>query len=353
MRLAFLLLAATLMLMTAARADDLPYPAGRSEHTLEGLQTTLLIPNDLSARKPASLILLLHGSGDSGGNLAPALRAWVEKNHVVCAPTATDPRAWSPADVQAVSRIGQHLLKVLPLDPRHVHAIGFSNGGWNLAPLAFDDTLRPCSATWVAAGYRGGKIGKWAKKGMGVLALAGEQDGNAASARATVPALQGKVRSVEARFQLGLGHKWPRELMPYLQWWMGVQEGRFTPGDDRNFPWTDDIEAAVATQKDKKRGGVLLYVFDPKDADKPDAKRLQNEVFMDPLVRNYGAQLATVKWRREDFAEGEDYGIKMTPAVVILKKDGTVKKLLQGKIKASTLAKALRSVAPDKSRPKR
>ena len=342
------------VLFTAAtRADDLPYPAGTSQHVLEGLKTTLILPSELSARRPASLILLLHGSGDSGANLAPALQAWVEKNYVVCAPTATEPRAWTLTDVQAVSRIGHHLLKVLPLDRKHVHTIGFSDGGWNLAPLAFDDSLKPCSATWVAAGYKGGKVGKWAKKGMGVLALAGAQDGSANAARGTVPALLGKVRSAEVRIQPNLGHKWPRELMPYLQWWMGVQEGRFTPGEDRNFEWTDDIDAAVESQRGKKRGGVLLYVFDAKDADKAEAKALQNEVLMDPLVRHYGRQLATVKWNRVDFVEGEDYGVKATPAVVVLGRDGTVKKKFEGKIKASSLAKALRSVAPDKKRPKR
>jgi predicted esterase len=344
-----IVLACLLLVAGPVRADDLPYPAGRSEHTLEGLATTLLIPDRVSAEHPCSLVVLLHGAGDNGANLANAMAAWTDLGYAVVAPSARG-QVWSNADVDAAIRIAVHLKEKLPIDPERIHAVGFSNGGWNLAPVAFSDELKCCSATWIAAGYKGGKVPRWAKKKLGVLALAGEQDPNAAAARATVPALDGKVRSVEARFQPNLGHKWPRDLMPYMQWWMGVQEGRFNPGKDLNFEYGEDLEEAVTKLKDAKRGGIFAYVYSPDDKDNADARELQNEVLLDRLVRHYGNQLQALRFIHGP--ETEAMGVKKTPAIVVMDKTGKVKKVLQGRIKAKSLAGALRSVAPDKKRPK-
>jgi len=335
-----------LLLGSAALADGLPYPAGRSEQDIEGSRTALLLPDDLGPEKPASLVLLLHGAGDNGPNLAHVLREWPAQGYVVCAPSATE-GTWDDRDLDTVRRIAAHLLQVLPIDRERIHCVGFSNGGWNLGPIAFDDDLKPLSATWVAAGFRGGKVPRWARK-MGVLALAGAEDPNAGAARETVTQLRDKVRAVEVRLQDGLGHKWPDTFTPYLLWWMGVQEGRFTPGDDRNFDWGDDAAAALEALKGQKKGGVLVYLWSEDDAEKPEAKELQRDVFADPFVRHYGAQLQPVKL---PFAADNPYGVKATPAVVVLDKDGKVKKVLTGKVKAKSLASALRSVAPDRKRP--
>jgi len=332
----------------AAATDEPTYPPGRSEQVLEGLKTTLLVPEGLDAEHRGSLIVLLHGMGDSGANLAPALQEWVPLGYLVCAPSAAG-QAWTAPEVAAAKRIALGLLKGMPLDPAKVHVIGFSNGGWNLAPLAFDDDLKPCSATWVAAGCKGGKPGRWAKKGLGVLALAGDQDPNARSAADTVPILEGKVRTVEARFQKGLEHKWPRELMGYLRWWMGVQEGRFRAGDDLNFDWRDDLDEALGALAGQKKGGAFVYAFSEDEAEADLTRALQSEVFMDPLVRHFGNQLQAVKLVREDTTK---LGVKQTPAVVVLDAKGAVRKILAGKIKAKSLASALRSVAPDKKMPR-
>jgi len=343
---------ATLILLFAlpALADELPYPPGRSVQTIEGVETGLLLPAELTAERPASFVLMLHGAGDNGPNLVGALRAWPDEGYVVCAPSATD-GTWDKNDLSAAKRIALHLLEKLPVDRRRIHTLGFSNGGWNLAPIAFDDDLKPVSATWIAAGYNGGSVGRWAKKGLGALALAGADDPNAASAMKTVDLLEDKVRSVECRLQPGLDHKWPHDHDDYLLWWMGAMEGRFEPGKDRNFAWTDDIDEAVAALKDQKKGGVIVYVWSPADKDKAEAKALQNETLMDPLVRHYGNQLKPVKLEAsEDTAA---LGVKATPAVVVLDRAGKVKKVLAGKISAKSLASALRGVAPDSRPPKR
>ena len=338
---------AALLLAAAVAADGPSYPAGRSEHVLEGSRTALLIPEDLSPRDPASLVLLLHGAGDNGPNLAHVLRDWPAQGYVVCAPSATD-GTWDDRDLDTVRRIAAHLLEELPIDRERIHAVGYSNGGWNLGPIAFDDDLKPVSATWVAAGFRGGKVPRWAKE-AGALALAGADDPNATAARDTVTQLRDKVRSVEVRLQEGLGHKWPDRFTPYMLWWMGVQEGRFTPGDDRNFEWGDDVDAAVAELEGAKKGGVLVYLWSEEDKDRPEAKDLQRDVFPDPLVRHFGNQLKAVKL---PFAADNPWGAKTTPAVAVLDREGKLRKLLQGKIKARALASALRSVAPDRKVPR-
>jgi thioredoxin-like negative regulator of GroEL len=132
---------------------------------------------------------------------------------------------------------------------------------------------------------------------------------------------------------------------------MGVMEGRFEPGKDVNFDWKDDLDAAVAGQKAQKKGGVIVYVWSPDDASKPEAKELQNEVLMDPLVRHYGKQLAAVKLELVD-PVATKLGATASPAVVVLDKDGAVKKVFTGKIGAKPLAAALKSVAPDAKPPK-
>ena len=337
-----------LVLLALAAAVAAEYPPGKSVQTIEGVETALLVP-EMSKEKPASLVILLHGMGDSGPGLIDALRGWDKEGYLVCAPTASGGQ-WDPDDVAAAKRIALRLLKELPIDPRKVHAIGFSNGGWMLAPIAFDDDLKPCSATWIAAGFNGGQVGKWAKKGFGAMALAGSDDKNATAALKTVDLLKDKVRHVEAHLQKGLDHAWPRDYDAYLLWWTGVMEGRFEPGMDRNFNWTEDLAAAVAEQRGKKKGGVIVYAWSPDDAAKPEAKALQNEILMDPLVRYYGGQIAAVKLEAGE--ETKKLGVTATPAIVVLDKEGDVKKLFQGKISEKALAAALKAVAPESKPPK-
>ena len=81
---------------------------------------------------------------------------------------------------------------------------------------------------------------------------------------------------------------------------------------------------------------------------------LQNEIFQDIAVRHYGNQLQAVKLERaacQPWLDRLKIKLKSTPAVLVLKRDGKLKKVLQGKIKASKLASALRSVAPNKDKP--
>lgn len=352
---AFLVVATIAIAAPAAQPDEaaLPWPDGRSTQQIKGRKVILHLPAGLAQKKGASLVVILHGAGGTAEGMAGALREWPANGYVVCAPKATGD-TWATDDIVRVLEIATELKQKLPIDPRKVHVVGFSNGGWNLTPLALDDELRPRSATWVAAGYTGGgKIPKWAKEDLGVIALAGKLDGNLRAARATVRAVYGDVRSVEVREQPKLGHKWPDALMPYLQWWMGVMEGRFTPGEDMSFDWGESVDDAVTALANQKKGGILVYVFDPEsDQDNEHARTLQTRTFHDVNVRHYGNQLQAVKFTRaaaESWLAAMKIKLKASPAVIVLKKDGKLKKVLQGKISAKKLASALRGVCPDKS----
>ena len=334
-----------------ARGEGEPYPPGSSEQEIEGLAVSLVLPRRMEEETKASLLVVLHGAGGTASGMAASFAGWADDGYVVCAPKSRG-QVWEKDDLDRALRIAKHLKAVLPIDPAKVHVVGFSNGGWNLHPLAFDDELHPCSATWMAAGFRGGSVPKWAATSLGAIALAGSEDANASAARQTVPALRDKVRSVEVRIQPGLGHEFTRELMPYLRWWMGVQEGRFTPGEDLSFEWTEDLEAAVASLEGAKKGGVLVYVFSEQDQEKPEARLLQGEVFFDPEVRFLGGQLRCVKLRREKHeAQLAAWKVKTSPALVVLDRKGKVKKVFEGKVKASKVARTLRGVAPVKQRP--
>ena len=342
-----------LLLAGWVHAADWPYESGTSTHTLEGLKCVLVVPDELSRKNLASLAIILHGSGGSAEGMAHAMAPCAGLGYIVLAPKSTGDRSWSDADMKAVERIVAGLKTKLPIDPRKVHVAGYSNGGWFVEKLAFSDAIRPCSATWVGAGYRGGRVAKWAKKELGALALAGTDDPNAPHAQATVTKLNDKVRSAECRLQPGIGHNWPDKLMPYMRWWMGVQEGRFVPGEDHNFEWSDDLPEAKKALLGKKKGGILVYFFDKSDKDRSEAKKLQNEVLMDPAVRFFGRQLQCVKLEKEIFTdEATELGVKTTPAIVVVTRKGKIKKRIEGRIKARSLASALKSVAPNKKLPK-
>jgi predicted esterase len=340
----------TLLLVTPALAQESPYPKGSSSQNFAGLKFQLVVPDDYDPGKTWSLVVVLHGAGGTETGMAGTLQPLARDGFVVCAPKSTG-QTWNTPDIGKVGEIVRHLRETLSIGDG-LHSMGFSNGGWNLAPLAFDEKLHFKSACWVAAGYNGGKVPKWARKEMGCMALAGTEDGNAPHARKTVDLLEDKVRSVECHLQPGLGHSFPNKLLPYYFYWVKVMDGRFVPGEDGSFPWKDDPGAAKERMAGEKRGG-FFYFYSKGDAEKKEARALQNEVFFDRYVRFFGEQLVAVKLEREQhedlFAE---LGLKTTPAVAVLDPSGKVTKKFEKKFKAKSLASALRKHAKQKRPPK-
>jgi predicted esterase len=351
-RLASLLAAASLFMATAAPAQDAaPFPAGMSSQTLEGLKVSIVMPDAFDPARERSMMVILHGAGGTETGMAGSLMHLAKEDFVVVAPKSKG-QVWEAGDLEAVKRIVADLKKRLRVGERRLHAAGFSNGGWNLAPVAFDEALRFQSATWLAAGFKGGKPPRHAKKEMGVLALAGAEDGNRDAAEATPRLLGDKVRSAEARIQPRLGHAWPGELVPYWTWWLGVQEGRYTPGDCAAFAWRESAEAALAAGAEAKTGS-FVYWYSAADAQDEKARAFQNDVTRSALVQRFGSQLPCAKCDRDADPEGfAKSGLAATPGVVVYDAAGKAKASFARAIEAAPLAAALRRVAPDKSLPK-
>jgi poly(3-hydroxybutyrate) depolymerase len=84
------------------------------------------------AAAPAPLVLLHHGTGDSGRGL---LAQWKElarrRRFIVAAPTGTGPYGWiAPRDGPELQRaVVERVRGECAVDPRRIYAVGFSNGG--------------------------------------------------------------------------------------------------------------------------------------------------------------------------------------------------------------------------------
>ncbi len=335
----------------AALAEDRPYPAGTSSHEIEGLRWSIVMPAEFDASEERSLVVILHGAGGTETGMAASLAFLAEDDYVIAAPKSKG-QVWAADDLERVRRGVAGLKETLNVGATRLHGVGYSNGGWNLAPVVFDEDLRFTSACWIAAGHRGGKPPKHARKGMGVIALAGAQDGNRDAAEATPGMLEDDVRSAECRIQPDLGHEWPGELIPYFAWWLGVQEGRFVPGVTLAFEWNDGTDDPPPPADDGKSGS-FVYWFSADDAESELAKTFQNETLQDPAVRFFGTQLRAAKRDRADDEERfTELKLKGTPAIVVFDAKGKLKKALSGKIKAKSLAAALRSAAARKKPPK-
>ena len=286
-------------------------------------------------------MILLHGARARGANLATFFRYWPRLNYVVCAPQASGP-VWRPPDLQRVRRIVKSLCTRLPINPDRVHVAGFSNGASNLHAVAFADDVKARSGTWVGGGFSGTAVPGWAQTRFGALFMVGETDFALERVRRSPAALRGRVRSVELHIEPDIGHTWPTSQIEYHLWWMGVQEGRFKPGDDMNFDWDDDLAEALAAVKRKEVPGAFLYVYDAVD-DKSSAaaKALQNGAFMDAQVRRAGRRLRAVMLdRRSEAARRAGYGKLQTPAVIVFGADGRARAQFAGTISVEQLRHA-------------
>lgn len=341
-------LAFVLVVAEGLSADEgaAPIPTGRSTQRLEGLKTVLIVPETRPADRPLSLVVVLHPAAGPASNMADAFEAWPAHGYVVCAPQAKD-LTWEVGDLDALTRLIPSLVEALSIDPARIHLVGYSNGGTHLDRVAFDDAVKPCSATWVAATYTGNRVPRWAREGLGALALLGANDDQLRQLQAGMARLEGKVRSVECRVAPGVGHRFPYDERPYLLWWMGVQEKRFAKGNDLSLPWTEDLDTALASQAGEKKGGVLLWVYGDADAENEDAYALQAEVFLNADVRFLAEQLACVKL---DVAQHEKvleaYEVVASPALVVLDTKGAVVKTFTSSFSPRKVASALKKIVP-------
>ncbi len=339
-----------LVVSTATPEEELAYPLGASSQTLAGLRFHLEIPEDFDAGKEYSLLVALHGMGATEDSYASWFVPLLFNDFIVCAPKSTG-TAWNKKDIERVKEIVTHLTRVLPIGRDRIHAAGFSNGGMHLPFLVFTKDRPYRTACFMGSGFGGGKVPRAAKEKMSVLALAGAQDQALFVAKRTPKLLKGKVLRADVRIQPDLGHEIPDELMPFYFHWLSVAEGKFVPGEDASFDWTDDREIAEEMLAEEPRPS-FIYFFDDRDQENPAARRLQNEILLDPLVHHFGSQLYPVMLDVELEPEHfKSFGLKKTPAIVVLNAKRKVVAKFEGEIDQKKLVKALRSVAKNKAGP--
>jgi len=342
-----------LAVLPALAEGESPYPKGTSTQKHDGMEFTLVLPSDYDAAKEYALLIALHGMNGKASNVAGAFTELTRDGFVVCAPQCAR-AGWDQPNVNRAKGVLSHLIEVLAIDAKRLHGAAFSQGCGSLASVVFDRKFHFVSASWSMGGSTGGKVPPRAKKEMGVIALVGSEDWARGAAEGTVKQLRKKVRTVECHVQQGLGHEFPSKLAPYHRYWLTVMNGGFEPGECGFFEWSDDVEAAKLRMAAEKRGG-LLYFFSKKDGESVEARRVQNGVLFDPIVRHYGRRAVAVKLAREGNEElFKQLGLTATPAVVVTKPDFEPAKSFEGaKVKAAALAKELRKVVRDKAPPKK
>jgi hypothetical protein len=334
--LLLLLLPVLLPLSAGARAEDAaPYPAGVSEQVIDGRTVLLRIPPGPPPKQATwGLVLAL------GGKLEE-LAVLSEQEYVVCLVGPKDKgRGWTGSETKELWALVDLLAKKLPIDPKRMHGMAIDQGlGTIAAQVLLADGNRFVSATFFNSHYFGTGVAARAKKEVGVLAYRFDPQGGTGIDH-IAQQITSKVRTVELRDdEKGIAG-------PYFPWWIRSMEGRFVPGEDVSFEWTADVKTHDGLKQlfAQKTKGAFVHVFAQEDATSPEAKALHLETFFDDRVRRFGRGLVAVKVDRAAQADlATALGVKVTPTVVVFKKDGTEAARFEGAIKTNALAKALES----------
>ena len=209
----------------AASFDGVP---GTFTKTFDGRSYTLFVPNGYRATAPIPCVLALHGAGDSGATFFATLNASGVSaaagpaRFILVVPETKSPlhdfAIWSGTmldDVPAMRGELDSLLALIDdlgkhyrLDPRQLHAFGFSDGGAFAAIAGFSHTERLASLSVLGYGWGGdGYPLVTPARAIAVQFVVGTSDSFHALAQASSAFLQ--ARGHETRFLAasGVGHR--------------------------------------------------------------------------------------------------------------------------------------------------
>ena len=238
---------------------------------------------------------------------------------------------WATSEAKEIHKLVDHLVKVLPIGSGRLHAIGLDDWEGFFPHVAFRKRGNPfVGVCFYKVAYRGGSISPKAKKEMGLLVLG---DDDKFDEEKEVDTLRPKVRTIEYRKNGTISSQ-------YVRYWLGVMEGRFEPGRDLSFDWrTDEVRARKEIAASAKGG--FVYFYSEKDTD----SHVQNVVFFNEKVHRFGRKLTALKLDRKEHQKLFDsFGLKSTPAIVVVDSDFKTRKTFEGRVKASALAKELKRV---------
>jgi len=149
-------------------------PGEFSGTTSDGRSFKLYVPKGYSASQPIGLAIGFHGSGDSGSNFYQFVRAlWGSAaepaNLMLLVPNTKSPYSdfaiWSGNPTNDVQPMEQEMDAILALvnnvsdtyrvDPKQLHAFGFSNGGLFAAVAGMSRSQELASLTIIGYGWGG------------------------------------------------------------------------------------------------------------------------------------------------------------------------------------------------------
>jgi phospholipase/carboxylesterase len=116
--------------------DNSPLGPGRHKLGLSrGRDGVIVVPASFQSSKPAPLIVMLHGAGGAGENVANRLGLADEFGLVVLAPDSRDERTWDMIigggfgpDVEFINDAVASVKRRCTIDSQHVTLAGFSDG---------------------------------------------------------------------------------------------------------------------------------------------------------------------------------------------------------------------------------
>jgi hypothetical protein len=352
------LVAAASLAAPASAKDAATFPEGVSTQTFGDHSFELAVPKAGEAKPPYSLLLLV--SGKLGAqDFAP----FTKDGYVVVAPRQKLAGGmWATSEAKDILDFVERVEGALPVAKDLAHVLTIEDTFGFASFVAFDKRAAFVSFSLVASVWKGQSPPADAKKRVGVLSM-GKAEARRGDSGAIVEALTGKVRTVEYREDGGPFDR-------YFRYWLGVMEGRFQPGYDLSFDWIADADAPAAAPKqgtpppaaqtafDKAKecaktthGPSLVYFWSADDAAKPEAKALQNEVFFDPELRAAVRRGLAVKLERAKYeAAFAAFGLKTTPAVVVVDASFAELDEFEGAIQAKQLVKSVTKAQSAKPR---
>jgi len=332
----------------SAGEDEAPFAPGWSMREYGGRKYEIVVPEGVSRASPCSLILAISVNGRD--DIARDFEQLVGDGWITCAPKTryTNKGAgenWATNEAPELLELVDHLCRVLPIGEGRVHAVAVRDWAGFFPFVAFSKDAHFVSACFAGrCAFRGGNPPRRAREEMGVLVLGAAPMDELPADQRIVPALEGKVRSVEFRSDT------TEPAAAYPAYWRGVMEGRYTPGRDLSFDWREPADRnALTALLSPSRARGFLYFFSETDAGGEAGRRLQNETFFDPQVRSSGASLVPIKLdRARHEALFDALGLEKTPAIAVV--DGGLAPLgvLQGDISTSAARKLLRRFAPSR-----
>jgi predicted esterase len=251
----------------------------------------------------APMIIFLHGTHGNAsywGGFATAARA---KGYIAVLPYSTGdgsddgksndgvPR-WGRVDVPKVASLARELQRTRGADPRRTHIAGFSNGAF----YAFEIGLRHpeiFSSILCMGGGCGVRGFSDRAKSIGCYIVHGTQDTSVGfdagrdSAERLRSAGFADVVFVE---KTGKGHViFFDEIEPYFAW-LAKQKRVTVPGAGGALAWETELGAPGRR--------TAVYLYSPRDGENALVEWLENELFVDPGLRELAGSCRWVKLDR-------------------------------------------------------